>query len=419
MKKEKHPIMRDSFRSLSIESKRKRKGPSSRWKYAFWPAFIALSLGITDYISRPSKNLSNHITKYEKTAALERISDQPSLGLNKDEWDEYAFISKYRDTFRKYAEKYGQPPSLAAGVIYQESNCRRIGHDLEEKLSVFLHNDESVGPGQILVSTAMFLDGVINSQSKGDFEKTTQEQRVHYFSELRDPEKNIEYVIKYLSYLLNVDENYKKKNTPLDELRKDKKRLALTAMRFSKGIAVNEVGFYGSNVKEAMEALWMRQLFPEDFEMAGYILLEEIVNSKESQEIKKGIGEGISLYELANYDSACKRLDFSYKEAMEQVDKLEWGRGKEYFQALAIVSLMYEARCKLDKGDRTSADLTEAMKYYIIAEEIRYGLDKAKETGISIPTMVANPMSGKNISVADYTLIQQRMNYVAKELIKN
>ena len=144
MKKEKHPIMRDSFRSLSIESKRKRKGPSSRWKYAFWPAFIALSLGITDYISRPSKNLSNHITKYEKTAALERISDQPSLGLNKDEWDEYAFISKYRDAFRNYAEKSGQPEHVGEQPKYAADGGEEFGSSGDPVLDLALKIDSEI-----------------------------------------------------------------------------------------------------------------------------------------------------------------------------------------------------------------------------------------------------------------------------------
>ncbi|TKJ17723.1 hypothetical protein CEE44_04285 [Candidatus Woesearchaeota archaeon B3_Woes] len=148
----------------------------------------------TFYLMYPSNNLEKHVENPVITAP-----DQ-SKGIDKKEVDIYNFLNKYQSIIRWNAVKYGVPDTYLASIIASENYGRRRCDDLQDSVGDLLNLDVSLGPGQMTISTAASLDGITG--------ELTPEQRELYEERLTNPETNIEYVARYLSYLKNRDNRF-------------------------------------------------------------------------------------------------------------------------------------------------------------------------------------------------------------------
>ena len=156
------------------------------------------------YFNTQTTNLSRHLTSDERRAAK---ADVRGLDLDGREWDEFGFIKKYQNVIREEAARNFIPPSLIAAIIYEEQIERGKLSDLEDSFKAGIRGDVSLGAGQIKLSTALYLDGIITSLKPSEFGKVDDATKDKYITRLNDPEKNIHYIAAYLRSL--ADSRYR------------------------------------------------------------------------------------------------------------------------------------------------------------------------------------------------------------------
>ncbi len=167
---------------------------SFKLKDTIYAILGGIAIGGTLYLITPSNNLERHVENPAITAP------DYSIGIDKREMNVYNFLNEYQSIIRWNADREGIPDTYLASVIASENYGRRRFEDIKDIVGDWLNLDISIGPGQMTVSTAARLDGIIG--------ELTPEQREMYEERLVDPVTNIEYVARFLSYLKNRENRF-------------------------------------------------------------------------------------------------------------------------------------------------------------------------------------------------------------------
>lgn len=202
------------------------------------------------YLNAPSNNLEKHVENSSITAP-----DQ-SRGIDSKEVDIYNFLNKYQSEIRFHAARQGVPDTYVASVIAGENYGRKRSQDVKDIVGDWLNLDVSLGPGQMTISTAAWLDGITG--------ELTPEQREMYEEILTDPETNIEYVARYLSHLKNRDNRFP--DMAPEEFGSSLEAMAIVASEYMMGPTSTSIedaqpNHYGLGVLSGMTDPYLQLLF--------------------------------------------------------------------------------------------------------------------------------------------------------------
>ena len=111
--------------------------------------------------------------------------------------DSLKFIKENKEHITKSALAYDLPPEFLASVIYLEKTKETAINKFTDKLLSLLNLDPSIGDGQIKISTSAMLDG-------RDYNSLSKKEWQNYRENLTKTSSNIDYVAKYLNYIVNM-----------------------------------------------------------------------------------------------------------------------------------------------------------------------------------------------------------------------
>ena len=209
-----------------------------------------IAIGGTLYLMTPSNNLKKHVENPVITAP------DYSMGIDKREMNVFNFLNEYQSIIRWNAAREGIPDTYLASVIASENYGRRRFDDFQDIIGDWLNLDVSLGAGQVTISTAALLDGITG--------ELTPKQRKEYEERLADPEKNIEYVAKYLSYLKNRENRFP--DMTVEGFGNSLEAMALVASEYMIGPTQTsreeaEPNYYGGGVLTGMTEPYLSELF--------------------------------------------------------------------------------------------------------------------------------------------------------------
>lgn len=165
---------------------------------------LAGTIGLIIYGSKNSNNLSRYLNnKTKEKLSIDRRLDR----LYSNYTASLAFIEKYKDEIIESANKYNVPVDLIAATVYSENCARKRIEDLKDVVGKYLGLDVSLGAGQVNTSTAAFLDGLVENSK--EFKGLDKKTKKSLKKKLETPEENIEYIAKYLSFLINRKNRFK------------------------------------------------------------------------------------------------------------------------------------------------------------------------------------------------------------------
>lgn len=358
-----------------------------------------LGIILSWYVLRPTNNLSKHLTADQRNEA-KATAFLGQDGLKPKMWDEYGFITKYQEVIKREAQRYDLPARLLAANIYGENINRRCFGDFKDRYAVYVGKDPSLEVGQMRLVTAMYLDGEIDDLKPSTFNSVDEKTKEDYRKKLADPEQSIGYIAKELARLRDLRRlQIGKADYDIAEQRRDRKGMALIRSWYTAGTDLKNPNVHGINTMEVYDLPWLQKLFPED---TIYSCLDTIIKAPEAVSIKKQLGKGI---EVHNSPQGLKYLETAFNQAKDLSNKLEWGKGREYYMSIEIVSLMYQGRHNIIKGNNKKAH-----ELYGMALERRLQLDQAYIAGVDIPTVVG---SGSGVKVADRTFMEDKYRSTA------
>jgi len=178
------------------------------------------------------------------------------------------FIKKYKKIIFRESEEHDLPPAYLASVLYAEMANRPSFEDSGDRLKSILNADGSYGPGQIRLSTALYLDGRIKELS--DMKDIDTDVKKEYIQKLNDPVENIHYTAKYLIHLKNKKNRYSFLSA--EQFSQNPRAMAVIATEFNKGETNSreeEAGFspYGYGVVIGLSSSSeIKSIFPSDAE---------------------------------------------------------------------------------------------------------------------------------------------------------
>lgn len=136
------------------------------------------------------------------------------------------FIKENGGNLIKSATNYQLPPELVAAVIYNEKNEKDTLSRIIDNLLSRTLLDPSIGDGQIKISSAATADGK-------DYYKLSPRERWEYRQKLLETPSNIDYVAKYLRFLLNRQNRFPKISP--EELLNNPRAMAIAATEYNRG----------------------------------------------------------------------------------------------------------------------------------------------------------------------------------------
>ena len=146
-----------------------------------------------------------------------------------------AFVRQYRETITAAAREYEIPPEFVASLILTENQDRSYFEDMKDVLGVAFRRNVSIDVGQIRISTAMELEGIVYTQER--FEE-------HYdriVKQLQQPDESITLMAQYSRRLAN-----RRLNSPsAQRILADPSKFALLASLYGSGEGRKEVSGYG------------------------------------------------------------------------------------------------------------------------------------------------------------------------------
>ena len=136
------------------------------------------------------------------------------------------YLSINNNNFVRSGTNYQLPPELVAAVLYNEKNEKKTLSRIIDNLLSRTMLDPSIGDGQIKISSAITADGK-------DPYKLSPREHWEYRQKLLETPSNIDYVAKYLRFLLNRQNRFPKISA--EELLNNPRAMAIAATEYNRG----------------------------------------------------------------------------------------------------------------------------------------------------------------------------------------
>ncbi|MFO8015900.1 MAG: twin-arginine translocation signal domain-containing protein [Candidatus Woesearchaeota archaeon] len=146
----------------------------------------ALALGGSAACSDPVETVRNEIEGRDRSAV--------------------GFLEEHKATIEDTARENGLPPAFLASILYAEMANRPSFEDVGDNMKSAIGLEGSYGPGQVQLSTALQIDGL--PEKYGGFSEIPGSIKRDYISMLKDPEQNIMFAARYLSFLRERSNRY-------------------------------------------------------------------------------------------------------------------------------------------------------------------------------------------------------------------